>query len=183
MVPDIEFMFHTVPNHTKLWFPWIRPAYVDGYAIRPTLLHPKSRGQVRLRSTNPSDPVQINYRFFSASADLVNLREGFKAARSVGDQAAMAPFREAEIAPGPNVNSDNEIDNFIRQTAQTAHHPCGTCRMGSDEKAVLTTDLRVRGVDSLRVVDASAMPNLVSAHINACVIMMAEKAAAMILLP
>lgn len=175
-VPDIEFMFHTVPPQTRLWLPLVRPAYQDAYAIRPTLLHPASRGQVRLRSADALDPIRIQYNFFSAPEDLPRLREGFRRAREVGEQAAMAPYREAEVAPGPKVKTDAEIDAFIRRTALTAHHAAGTCRMGTDPGAVLDPRLRVYGMEGLRVVDASAMPDLVSAHINACVLMMAEKA-------
>jgi choline dehydrogenase-like flavoprotein len=175
-VPNIEFMFHTVPPQTRLWLPIVRPAYQDAYAIRPTLLHPVSRGQVRLRSADARDPVSIMYNFFSAPEDLPLLREGFRNAREVGEQPAMEPYRDAEVSPGPKVKKDAEIDAFIRRTALTAHHPVGTCRMGSDADAALDLQLRVRGMEGLRVVDASAMPDLVSAHINACVLMMAEKA-------
>ena len=92
----------------------------------------------------------------------------------------MDPFRGDEIAAGPAVTTDAEFDDWIRNTAITAHHPAGTCAMGIGPEAVLDPELRVRGVEALRVVDASAMPDLVSAHINACVLMMAEKAADMI---
>jgi 4-pyridoxate dehydrogenase len=179
--PDIEFMFHTVPAQTRLWFPGIRPAYEDAYAIRPTLLHPDSRGEIRLGSADPRAPMRIAYGFFAAPDDLPRLREGFRRAREVGEQAAMDPYRGAEVSPGPSARTDDEIDAYIRRTALTAHHPAATCRMGSDpETSVLDPQLRVRGLDGLRVVDASAMPDLVSAHINACVLMMAEKAADLI---
>src|SRR5215470_14453914 len=174
-VPDIEFMFRGAPASTHLWFPGVRPAYVDGYGIRPTLLHPDSRGEILLRSTDPRDPPRIVYNFFSAPNDLPRLREGFKRARDVAYQKAMAPFRGVETSPGENVKSDAEIDAFIRRTAITAHHPCGTCAMGIGPDTVTDSELRVRGVERLRVVDASVMPDLVSAHINACVLMIAEK--------
>jgi choline dehydrogenase-like flavoprotein len=175
-VPDIEFMFRSAPLNAHLWFPGLRPAYADGYGIRPTLLHPDSRGEILLRSGDPRDPVRIVYNFFAAPNDLPTLREGFKRARDTGRQKALDPYRGIELLPGPGVDSDDQIDAFIRKTALTAHHPCGTCAMGSGPEAVLDPKLRVRGVEQLRVVDASAMPDLVSAHINACVLMMAEKA-------
>jgi choline dehydrogenase-like flavoprotein len=179
-VPDIEFMFRGAPADAHLWFPLVRPAYLDGYGIRPTLLHPDSRGEILLRSTDPREPPRIVYNFFSAPDDLPRLREGFKRARHVAHQPAMAPYRGREVEPGENVKSDAEIDAFIRRTAITAHHPCGTCAMGMEPDAVTDPQLLVRGVERLRVVDASAMPDLVSAHINACVLMMAEKASDMI---
>ena len=180
-VPDIEFMFRGAPADTHLWFPLVRAAYRDGYGIRPTLLHPDSRGQILLRSTNPGDPPRIVYNFFSAPDDLPRLREGFKRARIVAYQQAMNPFCDSESSPGPQVKTDADIDAFIRQTVITAHHPCGTCAMGIGPEAVTDRELRVRGAERLRVVDASVMPDLVSAHINACVLMIAEKASDMIL--
>jgi choline dehydrogenase-like flavoprotein len=179
-VPDIEFMFRGAPADTHLWFPGIRPAYVDGYGIRPTLLHPDSRGEILLRSSDPRDPPRIAYNFFSAPNDLPRLREGFKRAREVAYQAPMDAYRGRETSPGDAVKTDAEIDAFIRRTAITAHHPCGTCAMGTTPDTVTDPELRVRGVEHLRVVDASVMPDLVSAHINACVLMIAEKASDMI---
>jgi choline dehydrogenase-like flavoprotein len=180
-VPNIEFMFNMVPPETKLWLPLVRPAYNDGYAIRPTLLHPKSRGTVRLRSADPRDPPRIHYRFFSEPDDIPVLREGFRLGREVGHKQPLDPYRGTEVSPGDNVRSDAEIDAFIRKTAITAHHPAGTCKMGTDASAVLDPQLRVNGVSHLRVVDASVMPDMVGAHLNAAVIMIAEKAADMIL--
>jgi 4-pyridoxate dehydrogenase len=175
-VPDIEFMFRGAPADTYLWFPRIRPAYVDGYGIRPTLLHPDSRGEILLRSKDSRDPPRIAYNFFSAPDDLLRLREGFKRAREVAYQQPMERYRGAETSPGDAVKTDAEIDAWIRRTAITAHHPCGTCAMGTTPDTVTDPELRVRGVERLRVVDASVMPDLVSAHINACVLMIAEKA-------
>jgi choline dehydrogenase-like flavoprotein len=179
-VPDIEFMFRGAPVHAHLWFPLLKPAYVDGFGIRPTLLHPDSRGHVRLRSADPREAPWIVGNFFSAPGDLPRLREGFKRARDVAYRKPLDPYRGVETAPGSDVKTDTDIDAWIRATAITAHHPCGTCAMGFGADSVLDPELRVRGVEGLRVVDASAMPDLVSAHINACVLMMAEKAADMI---
>ncbi len=179
-VPDIEFMFRGVPAKADLWFPGIKPPYADGFGIRPCLLHPESRGKVMLHSADPTAPPRIAYNFFSSPGDLPRLREGFKRARDVASQMALDPYRGQELSPGPAVKTDDEIDAFLRRVSITAHHPAGTCKMGTDAMAVLDPQLRVRGVDALRVVDASAMPDMVGAHINACVIMMADKASDMI---
>jgi len=179
-VPNIEFMFRGLPTHAHLWFPILKKGYVDGYGIRPTLLHPDSRGEILLRSSDPRERMRIHYHFFSAPNDLPTLREGFKRAREVAYQKPLDPYRGAETTPGDKVKTDAEIDAYIRRTAITAHHPCGTCPMGTTPDSVLDPELKVRGVEGLRVVDASAMPDIVSAHINACVLMLAEKASDMI---
>lgn len=175
-VPNIEFMFRGAPPHAHLWFPGWKLAYLDGFGIRPTLLHPDSRGEILLRSADPRDPMRIVYNFFSAPGDLPTLRQGFKIARDVASQKPLDPYRGIETAPGADVQTDAEIDAWIKRTAITAHHPCGTCPMGTGADAVLDPELRVRGAEHLRVVDASAMPDIVSAHINACVLMIAERA-------
>ncbi len=179
-VPDIEFMFRGAAADARLWFPGVASAAPDAFAIRPTLLHPDSRGEILLRSADPRDPMRIHYNFFSAPNDLPNLREGFKLAREIAYQKSLEQFRGAETAPGPAIKGDADIEAYIRRTAITAHHPAATCPMGLGPDAVLDAQMRVRGVEHLRVVDASAMPDLVSAHLNAAVLMMAEKAADMI---
>jgi len=175
-VPDIEYMFRGVPTKTNMWFPGIKKPYADGYGIRPCLLHPESRGEVKLNSANPADAPRIVYNFFSSPNDLPRLREGFKIARDVAHQKAMDPYRGEETAATAKAKTDSEIEAYLKRSAITAFHPAGTCKMGTDAQAVLDTQLRVRGVEGLRVVDASAMPDIVGAHINACVIMMADKA-------
>jgi choline dehydrogenase-like flavoprotein len=177
-VPDIEFMFRGTAANAHLWFPMIKAPFRDGFGIRPTLLHPDSRGEVLLGSRDPMKPPRIVYKFFTAPNDLPTLREGFKRAREVAFQKAMDPFRGEELNPDSKVKTDAEIDAWIKKTVITAHHPAGTCPIGQD--GVVDPELRVRGVERLRVCDASAMPDLVSAHINACVLMMAEKAADMV---
>src|SRR5215470_19840 len=179
-VPDIEFMFRGAATDARLWYPVIRPPRPDGFAIRPTLLHPDSRGEILLRSNDPREPMRIVYNFFSAPNDLPKLREGFRLARHIAYQRPLDRFRGVETAPGPSHHSDTEIDAYIRKTAITAHHPAATCPMGLGADAVLDPQMRVRGIEGLRVVDASAMPDLVSAHLNAAVLMMAEKAADLI---
>jgi len=179
-VPDVEFMFRGASFTPYLWFPLIRPAGGDAIGIRPTILHPDSRGKLLLRSADPFAPPRICYNFLSAPNDLPTLRQGFKIAREIMYQTPLDPYRGAEINPGDQVRTDAEIDNWLKNTMITAHHPCGTCQMGATPDTVLDPQMRVRGTERLRVVDASAMPDLVSAHINACVLMMAEKASDMI---
>ncbi len=179
-VPDIEFMFRGLPGAAGMWFPGIKKAYLDGYGIRPCLLHPESRGEVLLRSADPTAAPRIVYNFFSSPNDLPKLREGFKIARDVAHQKAMDPYRGEETATTAKARTDAEIEAYLKRAAITAHHPAGTCKMGTDAQSVLDPQLRVRGLEGLRVVDASAMPDMVGAHINACVIMMADKASDMI---
>jgi choline dehydrogenase-like flavoprotein len=179
-VPDVEFMFRGAPPEAALWFPGIKRPYADGFGIRPALLHPDSRGEVLLRSSDPYDKVRIVTNFLTAPNDLPTLRQGFKIAREVAAQKPLAPFRGEEKSPGPDVKTDAQIDAWIRKVAATANHPASTCPMGMGPGAVLDSEFRVLGAEALRVVDASAMPDLVSAHINACVLMMAEKASDLI---
>ena len=179
-VPDIEFMFRGIPDDARTWVPGFQKPYEDGFGIKPALLHPDSRGEVLLRSKNPADHVRIFFNFFSAPNDLPTLREGFKIGRDVANQSPMDPFRGEELDPGAHVKTDAEIDEYIRNTLITVEHPTCTCPMGNGPESVLDPQCRVNGVEGLRVVDASAMPDLVSAHTNACVIMMADKVSDMI---
>jgi choline dehydrogenase/4-pyridoxate dehydrogenase len=134
---------------------------------------------VTLRSSDPNDAPRIHQNFLSTDADWQALRAGVHMAREVMAQPMMKPFVGKEIAPGLHKATDADIDAHIRATSITVHHPLGTCRMGpdSDNMAVTDPELRVRGVEALRVVDASVMPDLVSGNINAAVVMIAEKAA------
>ena len=177
-VPDIEFMFRGTSASPHLWFPLVRPPFQDGFGIRPTLLHPDSRGELLLSSADPMKPPRIVYRFFTAPNDLPTLRHGFKLAREVAFNKAMDPYRGEEVGPGLQVKTDAEIDGWLKKVVITAHHPASTCAIAPD--GVLDSNLKVRGIEALRVCDASAMPDLVSAHINACVLMMAEKGADLI---
>ena len=179
-VPDIQFLFRGTAPGAHLWFPGIRRRFDDAIGMRPVLLHPESRGTVRLGSADPGAKVQIALNALDTENDIKTLREGFRRARDVLLQGSLDRYRGRELDPGPDVSSDDEIDHWMRATTITAHHPSGTCAMGIGENAVLDPDFRVQGVDGLRVVDAAAMPDLVSGNINACVLMMAEKASDMI---
>jgi choline dehydrogenase-like flavoprotein len=176
-VPDIQFLFRGAPAKAHPWFPGITAPYEDSFGLRPVMLHPESRGAVRLQSADPTAPVRIMQNFLASERDVWTIREGVKLGRDIASRKGIERFRGREMAPGPECRTDAEIDAFVRRTAITAHHPCATCAMGAGEDAVLDPALRVRGVEKLRVVDASAMPDLVSGNINACVLMIAEKAA------
>jgi 4-pyridoxate dehydrogenase len=158
------------------------PPYADSFGCRAVLLRPESRGHLELVSQDPCVPARIRQNFLAAEKDWATLRAGLRLAREIGRQPPLAPFAAEEIAPGRDCPSDAEIDAHIRATAITVHHPLGTCKMGraSDPTAVVDPELRVLGVEALRVVDASVMPDLVGGNINAPVIMIAEKAADLI---
>ncbi|MEC7489860.1 MAG: GMC family oxidoreductase N-terminal domain-containing protein [Pseudomonadota bacterium] len=180
-VADWEFLFRGTPEDANPWFPGLKKRFEDGYGIRAGIVHPKSRGEVLLRSTDPRDPMVLDFRFLSDNDDLVSLREGLKVARECALQDAMTPYRGVELSPGPNVQSDADLDDYIRNTVVTIEHPACTCPMGTGPECVLDPKMRVRGIEKLRVVDGSAMPDLTSAHINSTILMMAEKASDMIL--
>ena len=151
-----------------------------GFNFGAGTLRPASRGTLKLQSAVPSDPPMIDPNYLAVTEDLAGLRDLVKVTRELAHQPAFARFRGAEVSPGPSVRTDQEIDRFLAHAAGSGFHPCGTCRMGSDELAVCTPDLRVRGVDGLRVVDASVFPSLVSANTNAAVLMLAERASDLI---
>ena len=179
-LPDLQLLFTAAPLGAWPYFPPFKKPFTDGFATRIVMLHPESRGHVALRSNDPEAPPRIHQNFLSCDTDWQALRRGVEIARAVAAQPEMTPFVGREIAPGPDRTSAEAVDAHIRATAITVHHPAGTCRMGDDEGAVVDPALRVRGVDGLRVVDASVMPDLVSGNINAAVVMIAEKAADLI---
>jgi choline dehydrogenase len=155
----------------------------DGFSFHVCQLRPESRGRVGLRSADPMADPAIFANYLSSEEDRRALREGVKMMRQVAEQAALSPFITEEYAPGTAVQTDAEIDAWIRRTAETIYHPVGTCRMGAkgDPMAVVDGELKVQGLEGLRVVDASVMPTLVGGNTNAPTIMIAEKAADMIL--
>jgi choline dehydrogenase-like flavoprotein len=176
-VPDIQFFCRGAPTDARLWFPGFRAAPDDSFELRPVLLHPESRGRVRLRSADPRQLLRIEQSFLATDHDISTLRQGVRLARDLIEQKPMDRWRGKRIGPGAAAKSDAEIDAFIRGTAITAHHPSCTCPIGLGPEAVLDPECRVRGAEGLRVADAASMPDLVSGNINACVLMVAEKAA------
>lgn len=178
--PDVQFLFTAAP--LAAW-PYMRPfkePFADGFATRIVAVQPESRGEVTLASPDPAVAPLIHQNFLSSPRDWASLRAGVRVARQLAAQPAMAPFVEAEFFPGPACESDEQIDEHIRQTSITVHHPAGTCRMGTDADSVVDQSLQVRGIEALRVVDASVMPDLPNGNINAAVLAIAEKGADLI---
>ncbi len=179
-MPDIQLLFRAGAANAGPWFPGFKSPWRDAFVCRPVLLRPQSRGRITLRSADPGAPVRIQQNFLGDERDLALLRSGLRLLREVAAQPALARFCGRETGPGADLTSDAELDSYIRATGGTAHHPCGTCRMGADADAVVDPQLKVNGVSGLRIADASVMPDIVGGNINATVIMIAEKAADMI---
>ena len=180
-LPDVQIFFRPASVSAREWFPVLRPPAPETFAFRACHLRPESRGAVRLRSADPADKARIRNDFLSTDTDRRALRDALRIVREIAGQPQFAPVRGPEIHPGPDVDTDERIDAFVRETLGTVFHPAGTCRMGADEESVVDLRFRLRGVEGLRVVDASVMPDLVGGNINAVVIMIAEKAADVIL--
>ena len=155
----------------------------DGFTFHVCQLRPESRGRVGLKSADPFDDPAIFANYLSAEEDRRALREGAKMMRQVAAQAALDEFRTEELFPGKDVQTDEELDAWIRANSETIYHPVGTCRMGpvGDPMAVVDPELRVQGLKGLRVIDASVMPSLIGGNTNAPTIMIAEKASDLIL--
>jgi choline dehydrogenase-like flavoprotein len=172
--PDIQF--HVLP---VLVGDVDRPMpEVHGISIDPCFLRPKSRGRVRARSADAMDPPQFDGGYLSAQEDVDTLMRGLKLARRIVRAPSMRKVVDEEMYPGPREDMpDAELEAFVRQYAKTVYHPVGTCRMGSDDGAAVDPQLRVRGVQGLRVCDASVMPTICSGNTNAPTIMIAERGA------
>jgi choline dehydrogenase len=154
----------------------------DGFTLHVCQLRPESRGRIGLKSADPLADPAIFANYLATEEDRRALRQGVKIAREVASQAALSRYVSAENAPGPGVQTDAEIDAWIAATGETIYHPVGTCRMGAagDPMAVVDDQLRVQGLEGLRVIDASVMPTLIGGNTNAPTIMIAEKASDMI---
>jgi choline dehydrogenase len=154
----------------------------DGYTLHACFLRPQSRGRIALVSNRAADKprIEANYLSDPDGFDLRMMVECAKLSREIFAQKAFDPYRGAPIFPARTDLTDAELVDFIRAKAETVYHPVGTCRMGSDDASVVDPQLRVRGVDGLRVVDASVMPALIGGNTNAPTIMIAERAADLI---
>ncbi len=175
--PDLQIVFQPA-RRNKGTFPF---PLGHGFAVNAVNLYPKSRGRVRLASASPHDHPLIDPNLLGDEADLAPLVRGLLLARRILASAAFAPYRAVEVAPGPEARGEAQLADYVRRTASTVHHPVSTCRMGTDANSVVDSQLRVHGVEGLRVVDASAFPSIIGGNTNATVVMMAEKAADMML--
>jgi len=175
--PDIQVVFQPARRNQG---PFPLPLG-HGFALSIVLLHPKSRGRLTLASADPRALPLIDPRLLSAPEDIEPLVRGLKLARRVFATPAFAPYGATEFLPGASVDGDGPLADYVRATTATVHHPAGTCRMGIDAGAVVTPELKVDGIASLRVADASIFPALMGGNTNAPVVMVAEKAADMIL--
>ncbi len=149
----------------------------DGFTVHACQLRPESRGTVKLASRNPFDAPLIDPNYLASEVDRRTMRDSVRVVRDICSQDALKLHRGPEMAPGAEVRTDAEIDAWIRGNAETIYHPVGTVRMGADDKAPVDEQLRVRGLDGLRVIDASVMPTLIGGNTNAPTIMIAEKLA------
>jgi choline dehydrogenase len=144
------------------------------------LTHPQNIGSVSLRSPNPQDPPLIRLNYLQSEADVQKLVAGIKLMRNLFGASAFDEFRGREVAPGADKQSDEALVAYVREVCDTVYHPVGTCKMGIDSMAVVDPELRVYGVEGLRVVDASIMPTITTGNTNAPTIMIAEKTADLI---
>lgn len=177
--PDIQF--HVATLSADMAGGKVHP--YSGFTLSICQLRPESRGYIRIKSRDPLETPEIQPNYLATDLDRRTAVAGVKAARRIAQSASMAPYVKKEVKPGPAADTDEELLEFCRDNGATIFHPSGTCKMGaaSDALAVLDERLCVRGVHGLRVIDASAMPTLVSGNTNAPIVMMAEKAVDMIM--
>lgn len=174
--PDVQFVFQPAARPSPRF-----PLPVGhGYAISPVVLYPRSRGRVTLAGPDAHLPPEIDPALLSVATDIDPLIRAIRLSRRILAAPPFARYAAVETAPGPTVNDDVAIAEFIRATAYTVHHQVGTCRMGQQPEAVVDEQLRLRGIEALRVVDASVIPSIVGGNTNAVVVMIAEKAADLI---
>ena len=176
--PDVQFVFQPAKRLTVKGVPF---PVGHGYAISPVALYPKARGTLRLASPDPAAAPLIDPKLLSQEGETDSLIRALKIARKVFASEAFERYRGTEVAPGPEVESDEQWDQYIRETGYTVHHPVGTCRMGSDADAVVDPQLRFNGIEGLRVADASVMPSIIGGNTNAPCVMIAERCADFIL--
>ncbi len=171
--PNLQY--HFMPIAMK--YDGTQPIDAHAFQVHLSQMRPSSRGHIKLRSADPREHPKILFNYCQTENDRQEFRDGLRLTREIVNQPAMDPYRGRELAPGERVQSDDEIDAYVRAQGETEYHPSCSCKMGSDDMAVVDGDLKVHGLEGLRVVDASIMPHVVAANLNATVIMIAEKAA------
>jgi choline dehydrogenase len=179
--PDIQLMSNPVRMDAKIWWPLIGARQEHRMTADAVVLHPESRGTVKLRSANAADKPRIQLNALATEGDMATARRGVRLARQIYATAPQSALIDHEISPGSALQSDSDLNAYIRAAAGVTQHPVGTCSMGVGPAAVLDPELRVRGIARLRVVDASIMPTVPGGNTNAAVIMIAEKAADLML--
>ncbi|MBP6900310.1 MAG: GMC family oxidoreductase N-terminal domain-containing protein [Burkholderiaceae bacterium] len=179
--PDFQLLCNPVRLDARLWFPGIAPAQPHAFYVTVCQLYAKSRGQVTLRSPDAAEAPRIALNLFSHDDDRRSMREALRAARRLYATPPLTDLIDIETLPGAALRSDAELDQAIRELGGITHHPVGTCAMGTGPQAVVDPRLRVHGLAGLRVADASVMPGIVGGNTNAATLMIAEKAADMIL--
>ncbi|NUU36929.1 choline dehydrogenase [Pseudomonas sp. C2B4] len=170
--PDIQF--HFLPAAMR--YDGNKPIKGHGFMVLTGPNKPKSRGYVRVRSADPYEHPEIRFNYLQREEDREGFRRCIRLTREIIGQKAMDRFRDGEIAPGPLVQTDEQIDAFVRENLESTYHPCGSCRMGEDDMAVVDSQLRVHGIAGLRVIDSSVFPTEPNGNLNAPTIMLAERA-------
>ena len=178
--PDIQIVFTTLNMDSGLWFPGVTKPPTSRYTARGGLLHPVSRGWVKLRSDDPRAKPRILFNMFQEQADVDTMIRAIRYSRELFTHKPLADMVDGELAPGPKLQSDEELGRYLRRTVTHRHHPVGTCTMGTGRDGVVDAQLRVHGIEGLRVVDASVMPDEPSGNTNIPTIMIAERAADLI---
>jgi choline dehydrogenase-like flavoprotein len=174
--PDVQIVFQAARRNPNT-FPF---PLGHGYAISVVGLYPKSRGRVTLASADPRAAPIVDPDLLSHPDDVALMLRGLKIGRRIAHAPSFARYQAKEVQPGPAVQDDTALVHYIRRASSTVHHPCGSCRMGPDANSVVDAELRVHGIEGLRVVDASVFPSVVGGNTNAAVVMIAEKAADLI---
>lgn len=175
--PDIQY--HFLPAAMRYDG---RSAFAGhGFQVHVGHNKPKSRGSVTIQSANPEQPPQILFNYLQHKDDIEGFRACVRLTRAIIEQSAFDDYRDEEIQPGKHIQTDEEIDAFVRQAVESAYHPSCSCKMGEDDMAVVNSNTQVHGIKGLRVVDSSIFPTVPNGNLNAPTIMVAEKAADLIL--
>ncbi|NNL51584.1 MAG: choline dehydrogenase [Woeseiaceae bacterium] len=174
-VPHPDLQYHFFPMAVR--YDGKSPNSGHGFQAHVGPMRSQSKGWVKLQSGDPAAPPRILFNYLSKDEDWQEFRSALRLTREIFQQDAFLPFRGREIAPGADVVSDADVDAYLADAVESSYHPCGTCKMGSDDQSVVDAECRVHGLDGLRIVDSSILPSIVSGNLNAPTIMLAEKAA------